>query len=370
MLSAAGVAAVCVVVSAGIACAAAVTCAAAAAVACAAAIAVCCACYITDNAVRGTENRAKATAGLRCSGGGEHIHRETDIFEIRARVARTANSCAAFWQASAKGIYHHVYGAVQFHDAEQTKRDIDSHRRAHCRVAAAAATAAAIIIAAAVTATAAATVAGAACGVSQVSRQRDCFAFCHNERPAVGVAATVVEVSCCCNFGFCGAKQRYAHIVCVRSVDAANRAAICALEFQHIFENVFQFQIPAAFLEGIGFLPQYVDAFQFQVVNADISGVAGGHDNVAFTKHFVAVGYGVFRSARGSENVSSQTFLNTALVKDFLSDDAGFTLRCIFPADTAAVTTAVCAAVVVTAIVAAVVTVVAAVVAAVAVPCT
>ena len=365
MLSAAGVAAVCAVVSAGI------TCAAAAAVACAAAVAVCCACYITDNTVRGTENRAKATAGLRCSGGRKHIHRETDIFEIRAGIARAANSCAAFRQASAKRIYHHVYGAVQFHDAEQTNRDIDSHRRAHCRIATAAA-----VIAAAVAATAAATatVAGAACGVSQVSRQRDCFAFCYNERPAVGVAAAVVEVSRCCNLGFCGAKQRYAHIVCVRSIDAANRAAICALEFQHIFENVFQFQIPAAFLEGIGFLPQYVDAFQLQVVNADISSVAGGHDDIAFAKHFVAVGYGVFRSARGSENVSSQTLLDTALVEDFLRNDAGFTLRCILSADTAAVTTAVVVAavvaVVVAVVVAAIVASVVAVVAAVAVPCT
>ena len=172
MLSAAGVAAVCAVVSAGI------TCAAAAAVACAAAVAVCCACYITDNTVRGTENRAKATAGLRCSGGRKHIHRETDIFEIRAGIARAANSCAAFRQASAKRIYHHVYGAVQFYDAEQTKRDIDSHRRAHCRVATATAAA---VIAAAVAATAAATVAGTACGVSQVSRQCNCFAFCHND---------------------------------------------------------------------------------------------------------------------------------------------------------------------------------------------
>ena len=120
MLSAAGVAAVCAVVSAGI------TCAAAAAVACAVAVAVCCACYITDNTVRGTENRAKATAGLGCSGGRKHIHRETDIFEIRAGIARAANSCAAFRQASAKRIYHHVYGAVQFYDAEQTNRDIDS----------------------------------------------------------------------------------------------------------------------------------------------------------------------------------------------------------------------------------------------------
>jgi len=364
MLSAAGVAAVCAVVSAGI------TCAAAAAVACAAAVAVCCACYITDNTVRGTENRAKATAGLRCSGGRKHIHRETDIFEIRARVARAANSRAAFRQASAKGIYHHVYGAVQFHDAEQTKRDIDSHRRAHCRIATA--TAAAIIIAAAVAATAAATatVARAACGVSQVSRQRDCFAFCYNERPAVGVAAAVVEVSRCCNLGFCGAKQRYTHIVCVRSIDAANRAAICALEFQHIFENVFQFQIPAAFLEGIGFLPQDVDAFQLQIMDADISGVAGGHDDVALAKHFVAVGYGVFRSARGSENFSSQTFLDTALVEDFLRNDAGFTLRCILSADTAAVTTAVVVAAVVAVVVAAIVASVVAVVAAVAVPCT
>ena len=370
MLSAAGVAAVCAVVSAGIACAA-VAGATVTAVACAAAVAVCCTCYITDNAVRGTENRAKATAGLRCSGGRKHIHRETDIFKIRAGVARAANSCAAFRQASAKGIYHHVYGAVQFYDAEQTKRDIDSHRRAHCRIAAATATAAAII-AAAVAATAAATVAGAACGVSQVGRQRDCLAFCHNERSAVGVAAAVEKVGRCCNFGFCGAKQRHAHVVCVRSVDAANRAAICTLEFQHIFENVFQFQVPAAFLEGIGFLPQNVDAFQFQVVNADISGVAGGHDDVALAKHFVAVGYGVFRSARGSENVSSQTFLDTALVKDFLRNDAGFAFRCIFPADTAAatVTTTVRVAVVVTAIVAAVITIVVTVITAVAVPCT
>lgn len=184
-----------------------------------AAVAVRCACYIAGNAVRGTEYGAKAAAGFRCGGGGEHIHRETDIFKIRAGISRTADSRAAFRQASAKGIDHHIYGAVQLHNAEQTQRYIDCYGCAHCRIAA---SATAAIVAAGVASAATSAVARAAGRVSQVCRQRDCFAFRDNERPAAGIAAAIIQIGRCGDFGFCGAKQRYVHIVCVCSVDTAD----------------------------------------------------------------------------------------------------------------------------------------------------
>lgn len=212
-LSAAGIAAVCAAAVAGIA-------------VIVAGIAVAavrrCSRDIAGNAVRGTEYRAKPAAGFRCGGGGEHIHRETDIFKIRARVAGAADSRAGFRQASAKGIDHHIDCAVQFYDAEQAQCDIDRYRRTQCRIAAATVIAAA----AAAASTAASAVAGATGRVSQISRQCDCFAFRNNERPAAGIAAAVEEVSCGSNFGFGGAEQRYAQVICVCSFDTADCAPI------------------------------------------------------------------------------------------------------------------------------------------------
>lgn len=188
-----------------------------------AAIAVRCAGYIAGKAVRGTEYGAKAAAGFRCGRGREHIHREPDILKICTRIARAADSRAAFRQASAKRIDHHIYGTVQLYNAEQAKCHIDCHGRAQCCIAAATSAA---IVAAGVTSASAATVARAAGRVSQICRQCDCFAFCNNERPAAGIATAIKQIGRCGDLGFCGAKQRYAHIVCVCSVDTADCARI------------------------------------------------------------------------------------------------------------------------------------------------
>ena len=77
-------------------------------------------------------------------------------------------------------------------------------------------------------------------------------------------------------------------MISVCSGDTADKASIGTAEFQYIIEYIFQFQIPAAFLQRIGFLSQDFDVIQYQITDGNISSIAGRNNDVTFTEHIVA----------------------------------------------------------------------------------
>jgi hypothetical protein len=160
--------------------------------------------------------------------------------------------------------------------------------------------------------------------ISQFSLQGDSFAFGNGKGAAVGIAAAVIQICGGRYIGFCGTKECDTQVIGIGSRDTADETAVCPTEFQCIVEYIFQFQIPAAILQRIGFLAQDLDVFQFQITNGYISGIAGGNDDVSFTEHIVAAVPIGSCGTGGAEDIGSQAFLDAALVKDLLGDDAGF----------------------------------------------
>jgi hypothetical protein len=161
-------------------------------------------------------------------------------------------------------------------------------------------------------------------GISQFRLQGNRLAFSNGKGTAVRIAAAVIQICSGRYISFCGTKESHTQVITVCGRDTADEAAVCPTEFQCIVEYIFQFQIPAAILQRIGFLAQDLDVFQFQIANGYIGGIAGGNDDIAFTEHIIAaVPIGSCGTGR-AEDIGSQAFLDTALVKDLLGDDAGF----------------------------------------------
>ena len=273
-----------------------------------------------DLAVRGTENRAKAAAGFWFCGRGEHIQREPDMFEVSAGVTGHSSVRTGFRHTSAQRLNNHIDGTEQFYDGEQTDGNVNRNRRTHGCIAIGYSdgiTFAAIVVmvVAGVTAT---------IRIAQICLQGNGFAFCNGEGAAVGIAAAVVQIGGSGDIGFRGTKQGHPQVITVGGRNAANETTIGATEFQRIVENIFQFQIPAAFLQRIGFLSQNFDAIQLQITDGYIGGVAGGNDNIALTQHIVAAVAVASCGAGRTQNIGSQAFLDAALIEDLLGDDAGF----------------------------------------------
>ena len=150
--------------------------------------------------VGGTEDRAKAAAGFRFCGGGEHIQREADIFEVSAGVSGDSSIGTGFRHTSAQRIYYHIDGTEQFYDGEQTDGNVNRNRRTHGCIAIGYSdgiTFAAIVVmvVAGVTAT---------IRIAQICLQGNGFAFCNGEGAAVGIAAAVVQIGGSGDIGFCG----------------------------------------------------------------------------------------------------------------------------------------------------------------------
>ena len=164
----------------------------------------------------------------------------------------------------------------------------------------------------------------AAIGESELCLQGNGLAFCNGEGAAVGIAAAIELVGSSGHVGFRGTKEGHPQIIAVCGGDAADETAVGTAEFQRIVENIFQFQIPAAFLQGIGFLSQDFDTIQLQITDGYISGVAGGNDDIPFTEHIVAAVTVSSCGTGGPQNVAGQAFLDAALVEDLLCDDTGF----------------------------------------------
>ena len=273
-----------------------------------------------DFTVGRAEHGAEAAAALGFCGGRKHIQREADIFKIAAGVTGHSSGGAGFRHAAPQRIDHHIHRAEQFYDGKQADGNIDRHRGTHGSIAVRygdGITFAAVVVM---------MVAGvtAAIGESQFRLQGNGLAFCNGEGAAVGIAAAIELVGGGGHVGFCGTKEGHPQIVAVCSGDAADETAVGTAEFQRIVENIFQFQIPAAFLQGIGFLSQDFDTIQLQITDGYISGVAGGNDDIPFTEHIVAA---VAVSSCGTsrpQNVAGQAFLDAALVEDLLCDDTGF----------------------------------------------
>lgn len=251
---------------------------------------------VSEITVRGTEDGTETAAGARFSRRREQIHREADIFESFARIAVSCRRSAAFGHASAQRIYYHVDGAEQLYNGEQTDGYIDSDRCAQGGIAVVPTGIAGI------TATIAAT--GVAGRMTQFCCQSDGFAFGDDERSAVGSA--VAELVCYSgHIGFGGTKQSHPQVVGVCGIYAPNKTSISPSEFQGIVKYIFQFQIPAASLQGIGFLPQDLDTIQFQIADGDISGIAGGNDDIPFAQHIVAAGVVASCRPGGPQNVAA-----------------------------------------------------------------
>ena len=269
-----------------------------------------------DLTVGRAEDGAKAAAALRFCGRRKHIQREADIFEVSAGVPGNSGIGAGFRHTSAQRIDYHIHSA----DGEQTDGNIDCHRGTHGCIAVrngngVTFTAVVVMVMAGVAAVA---------GIPQVCLQGNGLTFCNGEGAAAGIAAAVVQISSGGNVSFCRAEQSYPQVVAVGGRDAANETSIGSPEFQRIVEHIFQFQIPAAFLQRIGFFAQNFDMIQFQIAYSHISGVARGDDDVPFTEHIVAAVAVASCSASRTKNVRSQAFLDAALVKDLLGDDTGF----------------------------------------------
>ena len=143
---------------------------------------------VSEFAVRGTEDGAKAAAGVGLSHRGEQIHRKTDILEAFAGVTICCQRGTAFRHTSAQRIYHHIYRTEQLHDGEQPDGHIDSDRCAQGSIAVVPSGIAGIAATAAVTA---ARIAGR---MTQLCRQSHSLAFGNDERSAAGSA--VAELVC------------------------------------------------------------------------------------------------------------------------------------------------------------------------------
>lgn len=294
----------------------------------------------------GTVSVTETAAGVGLCGRREQIQRERHPIEVAARIyISICGNAARFGYAVAKAVYQHVYGTEQFDDGEQTQCNINSDGCAHGCVAIVAATvvasavatsaaAAATVIAAAVIA---AVAAASTAGVFQFCCQTNSFPFCCYERPTMGIAAAVKQIGYCSDVGFCGTKQCHFQCVGAGSVCAADGAAVCSAEFQCVVKHIPQFQIPAAFPESIGAFAQNIDSAQFRIVHGNRCRIDRGNDDVAVAHHVVAVA-AIHTTANASgraQNVRTQTFLNSALVKDFLCDDAGLVLVVAAVASTA-----------------------------------
>lgn len=269
-------------------------------------------------AVGRTENRTKAAAGFWFCRGREHIQREANVFKVSAGVTGNGGVGAGFGHASAQRIDYHIYGAEQFYDGEQTDGNIDCHRSPHGCIAIGQGDGIAfamVVVVAGVT---------AAAWIAQVCLQGDCLAFCDSEGAAVGITAAVIQIGGSGDIGFCGAKQSYPQMITVSGRDAADETAVSPTEFQCIVEYIFQFQIPAAFLQGIWFFTKNLDTFQFQITDGYISGIAGRNNDVSFAEHVVAAVAIASGSAGGAQDIRGQAFLDAALIEDFLGDDACF----------------------------------------------
>lgn len=270
-------------------------------------------------AIRGAENGPEAAAGFRLSRRGEHIQREADGFKVCTGVCCCGEGGAAFGHTSAQRVDYHIDCAEQFYNGKQSDRNIDSNRCTQCHITAAAA-------AVAITATG---IAGTAGRIPQLCLQSDGFAFGNHKRSAAGVTTAVVQIGYGRDICFGGAKQRHPQIIHICGIDCTDETAVCTAEFQYIFKYIFQFQIPAAFLQRVRAFPQDFDAAQFQIPNGYISGVTGGNNNIALAQHIVAIGHSASCGTGRTQNVACQAFLDAALVEDFLCDDAGFSAAVI-----------------------------------------
>ena len=253
-----------------------------------------------------------AGAGLR--GRREQIQRERYPVEVAARIyISVCGNAARFRYAVAKAVYQHIYGTEQFDNGEQTQCDINGNGCAHGSVAivTAAVVASTVVGTAVATSTVIASAVIAAVAAASTARvfqfccQTNGFPFCCNERPAVGIAAAVKQIGYCGHVRFCGTKQCY---------------------FQCVVKYIPQFQIPAAFPESVGAFAQNIDSAQFRIVHGNSCCIDRGDDDVAVAHHVVAAIHTAAYASGGAQNVRTQTFLNSALVKDFLCDDAGFAL--------------------------------------------
>lgn len=282
----------------------------------------------------GTECVTEATAGTGLCGRREQIQRERNAVKVAARISiSVCGKTARFRYAVAKAVYQHVYSAEQFDDGKQTQCYINGDGCAHrcvaivtAAVAASTAVAAAVTAAAVIASTIVAAAVAAAARVFQFRCQTNSFPFRCYKGTAMGIAAAVKQIGYSGDIGFCGTKQ--SHFQCVRtgSVCTADGTAVCSAEFQCVVKYIPQFHIPAAFPEGIGAFAQNVDSAQFRVVHGNSCRVDRGNDDVAVTHHVIAAVHAAANTSGGTQNVGAQTFLDSALIKNFLRDDAGFTL--------------------------------------------
>lgn len=151
----------------------------------------------------------------------------------------------------------------------------------------------------------------------------------------MGIAAAVKQIGYSSYVGFCGTKQCHFQCVGAGSICAADGAAVSSAEFQCVVKHIPQFQIPAAFPESVGAFAQNVDSAQFRIVHGNSCCIDGGNDDVAVAHHVVAAIHAAANTSCRTQNVRTQTFLNSALVEDFLCDDAGFVLVAVAVAATA-----------------------------------
>ena len=286
----------------------------------------------------GTVCVTKTAAGAGLRGRREQIQRERYPVEVAARIyISVCGNAARFRYAVAKAVYQHIYGTEQFDNGEQTQCDINGNGCAHGSVAivTAAVVASTVVGTAVATSTViasaviAAVAAASTAGVFQFCCQTNGFPFCCNERPAVGIAAAVKQIGYCGHVRFCGTKQCHFQCVGAGSICAADGAAVCSAEFQCVVKHIPQFQIPAAFPESVGAFAQNIDSAQFWIVHGNSCCIDRGDDDVAVAHHVVAAIHTAAYASGGAQNVRTQTFLNSALVKYFLCDDAGLALDVI-----------------------------------------
>lgn len=265
----------------------------------------------------------------------EQIQRERYPVEVAARIyISICGNAARFGYAVAKAVYQHIYGTEQFDDGKQTQCDINGNGCAHgCVAIVTAAVAASTVVGTAAAASAiiasaviAAVAAASTARVFQFCCQTNGFPFCCYERTAMGIAAAVKQIGYCGDVGFCGTKQCYFQCVGAGSICAADGAAVSSAEFQRVVKHIPQFQIPAAFPESVGAFAQNVDSAQFRIVHGNSCCIDRGNDDVAIAHHVVAAIHAAANASGRTQNVRTQTFLDSALVKDFLCDDAGFVL--------------------------------------------
>lgn len=286
----------------------------------------------------------ETAAGAGLCGRREQIQRERYPVEVAARIyISVCGNAARFGYAVAKAVNQHVYSTEQFDDGEQTQCDINSDGCTHgcvavvtatvvaSAVATSAAAAATVIASAVIAAVAAASTAG----VFQFCCQTNGFPFCCYERPAMGIAAAVKQIGYCSDVRFCGTKQCHFQCVGAGSICAADGASVCSAEFQCVVKHIPQFQIPAAFPESIGAFAQNIDSAQFRIMHGNCCRIDRGNDDVAVAHHVVAAIHAAANASGRAQNVRTQTFLDSALVKDFLCDDAGFVLVVAAVASTA-----------------------------------